>query len=494
MIKDGQMKGVIKLMNSGKSLSIAAKKNGLCENTARKYLKLKKLPTQAESLHDWRTHPDAFSDVWDELLRFLKNYPRLKAKTLFSYLQRQYPGRFADGQLRTLQRRLKFWRATEGPAKEIFFPQEHHPGRLSESDFTRMGKVGVTIQGQPFNHMIYHFVLPYSNWETGTICFSESFESFCVGFQNALWQLSGVTEKHRTDSLSAAVNNLSEKKDFTQRYEALQKHYGVQGFKINVGEAQENGDVEQRHYRFKDEVEQALMLRGSYDFESREAYESFLQEMFTQLNMGREKLFAEELRVLRPLPPIRLEDFKRIEGVRVSKFSTIRILNKIYSVHSRLRDELVNVRAYADHLEVWYGQKKVARLPRLRGQKKFHIKYQDVIDWLVRKPGAFANYLYQSDLFPTSRFRIAYDILQEQKPAIADKEYLNILYLAAYESEDGVDRILETLIDTGQDINADFVETLLERDTTPETVRDPVVENVNLETYDTLLELAGAVS
>lgn len=493
MIKDGQMKGLIKLMNSGKSLSIAAKKNGLSENAGRKYLKINKLPSQVKPSHSWRTRPDPFENVWPELLSYLQRFSRLEAKTLFSYLQRQYSGRFSDGQLRTLQRRLKVWRATEGPGKEVFFPQEHHPGELSASDFTRMGKVGITIQGQPFNHMVYHFVLTYSNWEDGTICFSESFESFITGFQNAVWKLGGVTQKHRTDSLSAAVNNLSEKKEFTQRYDGLQKHYRVQGFKTNGGEAHENGDIEQRHHRFKDAVEQALMLRGSYDFESRDAYGSFLQDMFVQLNKGREKRLSEELKVLRPLPACRLEEYKKLPDVRVRKSSTIRILHNIYSIHSRLRDEKVQVRAYADYLEVWYGQKKVDHFPRLRGEEKHSINYRHIIDWLVRKPGAFTNYLYKSDLFPTSRFRIAYDILKEQKPSLAEKEYLKILLLAAHDSEDGVDRILETLIDTGQDINVKFVETLLKENQKPEAARDPVVDSVNLEAYDSLLELAGVI-
>jgi hypothetical protein len=131
--------------------------------------------------------------------------PRLQAKTLFADLQRRFPGHFADGQLRTLQRRLKRWRAENGPAREVFFAQGHHPGRLAASDFTHCTDLGVTINGSPFVHMIYHFVLTYSNWETGTLCFSESYESLSEGLQNALWELGGVPQLHRTDRLTAAV-------------------------------------------------------------------------------------------------------------------------------------------------------------------------------------------------------------------------------------------------------------------------------------------------
>jgi hypothetical protein len=161
---------------------------------------------------------------------------------------------------------VKVWRATEGPAKEVFFAQRHHPGRLSASDFVRMTDLEVTIQGQSFPHWLYHFMLTYSNWETGTVCFSESFESLCEGFQNALWELGKVPHRHRTDRMSTAVNNVSDPAEFTDRYEALLRYYGVVGEKIQAGEAHENGDVEQRHYRFKRAVQQELMLRGSRDF------------------------------------------------------------------------------------------------------------------------------------------------------------------------------------------------------------------------------------
>lgn len=120
----------------------------------------------------------------------------MEAKTLFDDLQRKDPGRFQDGQLRTLQRRIKAWRALEGPESEVYFSQEHKPGNFCQSDFTHLSTLEITITGQPFPHMIYHFVLTYSNWETGTICFSENFESLSEGLQNALWELGGVPKRH----------------------------------------------------------------------------------------------------------------------------------------------------------------------------------------------------------------------------------------------------------------------------------------------------------
>lgn len=282
---------------------------GMDENSARKYLRLGKLPSQVRKPHAWSTREDPFEEVWGEVKEFLGINPGLEAKTSFEYLQSESSGRYADGQLRTFQRKVKRWRALEGPAQEIYFPQEHHPGELCESDFTYMNSLGVMIQGQRFEHLIYHFVLTYSNWETGTVCFSVSFESLSEGFQNALWQLGGVPQRHKTDRLSAAVHKECNPEEFTQRHQALLRHYGIKGDKSRSGEAHENGDIEQRHHRFKRAMEQALMLRGSRDFENREAYEAFLRKLFHQLNLGRRERFEEELKVLGRLAERRLDDF-----------------------------------------------------------------------------------------------------------------------------------------------------------------------------------------
>lgn len=283
---------------------------------ARKYKKLGKLPSEVRKEHTWRTRKDSFEDVWEDVKGKLEVNPGLESKTLFEDLQRRCPGHFSDGQLRTLQRRIKRWRAEEGPGKEVYFDQVHRAGELCESDFSNMDSLGVTIQGQPFNHLLYHFVLTYSNWETGTVCFSESFESLSEGLQNALWELGGVPLCHRTDRLTAAVQKARHPDEFTRRYQGLMDHYGLMGQKIQAGKANENGDVEQRHYRYKKAVDQSLMLRGSRDFESRKEYEVFLRKMSSQLNAGRKKRFDEELKVLRRLPSRRLESCRRFK-VRV---------------------------------------------------------------------------------------------------------------------------------------------------------------------------------
>lgn len=223
MIQDYQVRRLQKLVQTEKTQAIAASKAGMDEKTARKYLRAEKLPSELRTVHTWRTREDPFRDVWDGVKKMLGVNSGLEAKTLFEELQRQYPGRFSDGQLRTLQRMVKRWRALEGPAHEVFFAQEHSPGVLCESDFTHMESLDVTIGGMRFDHLLYHLVLTYSNWETVTICFSESFESLSEGFQNALWELGGVPHAHQTDRLTAAVQKTSHPDEFIPTKSGLQR-------------------------------------------------------------------------------------------------------------------------------------------------------------------------------------------------------------------------------------------------------------------------------
>lgn len=487
MLTDRQVRRLMSLLQTEQSMQVAADKAGMHRETARKYRRSGQLPSEARPDHDWRTRADAFAEVWPWVAEQLSVNPGLEAKTLLEALQRAHVGRFADGQLRTLQRQIKRWRGLEGPGKEVFFAQVHHPGRLGASDFSHMTQLGVTMGGRSFEHLIYHFVLTYSNWETFTICYSESFESLSEGLQNALWELGGVPHRHRTDCLSAAVANTSNLDEFTRRYQGLLEHYGLRPEKTNPNSGNENGDVEQRHHRFKRAVNQALMLRGSRDFADVQSYRQFLTALTKQLNRGRQSRFAEECKVIHGLPPVRVEAVKRLEA-RVDCGSLIHVDRNAYSVNSRLIGQKVEVRLYVGHLEVWYGQKKVAQLPRLRGRKKHRVNYRHVIDWLVRKPGAFAEYRYQADLFPSSLFRVAYDQLKSQCAGSADKQYLKILELAAKENESRVEAAIGHLCDQAQPLSFEAVEALVlcgQRRAAPTAVR---VDEVDLSAYDQLLE------
>ncbi len=492
MVTDQQVRRLMRVMKSKTTKAIAALKVGMDRKTARKYIKLGKLPSEIKNEHGWRTRRNPFEAAWEQIKELLEANPGLEAKTIFEYLQRRNPGEYQDGQLRTLQRRLKYWRAVEGPAKEVFFPQVHRPGELSESDFTHMKELGITIQRELFEHLLYHFVLTYSNWETGTICFSESFESLSAGYQNAVRELGGVTKKHRTDRMSSAVNKDCNPEKFTKRYRALLRHYEVEPERTNPARANENGDVEQRHYRFKRAISQALMLRGSRDFGSRQDYEQFLRKIFDQLNAGRQKRLEEELSVLRRLPARKLDDYKPLE-VRVNPSSTIHVQHNTYSVHSRLIGERVLVKIYVDYLEVWYAQRKVEHIPRLRGEGKYRIQYRHIIDWLARKPGAFENYRYKSEMFPSSYFRMAYDHLKSKNPLRANKEYVAILYMAGREGEGRTESAIRYLLSQERIISAEFVRQLIDKDNQIPLITDIAIDDVSIKAYDELLSIREEV-
>lgn len=497
MVTDQQVRRLMMLKNTEDTKAIVAAKAGMDEKTARKYINLNKLPSEINKPHNWPTHEDIFRDDWPGILDLLKNNPGLESKSIFEYFQKEKPGKYQDGQLRTLQRRIKIWRAISGPAREVFFSQIHHPGELCASDFTHMTELGITIQGIPFEHLLYHFTLTYSNWEAGTICFSESFESLCIGLQNALWELGGVPKKHRTDRLSAAVNKECNPEKFTENYQALLRHYGIEGQRTNACSANENGDIEQRNGNLKRVINQALLLRGSRDFGSHEDYKGFLVKIFKQLNSGREKHFREELKLLNPLPMNKHEHCKEYD-VRVGPSSTIHIQHNTYSVHSRLIGEQVVVRVHADELEIKYGQKTVEKIPRLHGEGKCRINYRHIIEWLVRKPGAFENYKYKPELFPSSNFRIAYDYLKEQNiiPARESSdlggngEYVKILNLAFKEGEQKTEDVLRKLIRNNIPISSKEVEKELGEDPKTFLVTNVNIDEVNPVIYDELLDFA----
>jgi len=231
----------------------------------------------------------------------------------------------------------------------------------------------------------------------------------------------------------------------------------------------------------------SLLLRGSRDFNSQNEYAAFLNRIYAQLNAGRQDRFKEEVKILGRLPAKRLDDFKRMT-VSVRSSSTIRIQNNVYSVNSRLINEKVRVYLYANRLEVWYAQKLIENLPRIRGDGKALINYRHIIDWLVRKPGAFENYLYKASLFPSHLFRMAYDSLVETLQEEPSREYLSILYLAAKESESGVEDALRYMFEKEQVIIAKEVEKLLKAGLKITRFRDVEIQEVDLAIYDQLIE------
>jgi transposase len=494
MVKDAQVKGLFSFMEKGNIQHTSALKAGMSPNTARRYFSVGLLPSEIQQPHTWRTRTDPFESVWTEVESMLSSQPKLQAKTVFEHLKETHPDNFTSGQLRTLQRKFSLWRKEHGEPKEVFFPQVHYPGGIGASDFTEMNSISVTFRGVPFKHMIYHFVLTYSNWEYVSICFSESYESLSEGLQNALHKCGGSPLRHRTDSLSSAVNNLTEKREFTRRYQGLLSHYRMDGHHTNPASGNENGDVEQRHSRFRQTVDQALMMRDSRDFSGRESYEKFLCQIVDRLNSERKDKFTEECAVLQKLPETRLPDYRELMNLYVRNDSTINILHNIYSIPSRLIGSHLMAHVYQQCIELYFQSKRVAHIPRMPGRGKVLIDYRHVIEWLVKKPGAFKNYKYRSHFFPSSDFRYAYDRLTEQQPSEADKQYLKILELASKESESIVQSALKELSQNEVIPTVEKVEEQIKamRTAITQTTTEPEIRDVNLSAYDALLEVEAA--
>jgi hypothetical protein len=352
-----------------------------------------------------------------------------------------------------------------------------------------MHDLAITLDRAPFAHLFYHFVLPYSNWETGMICASESFEALVAGFQAAVWELGHVPAIHRTDNLSAATHALQVGgRTFNARYRQVLDHYGVRPDANTPGRGHENGDVEQAHHRFKRAVAQALLLRGSRDFASQAQYAAFLRTLLVSRNRGRHEKLQEDVRLMRALPATRLEEYRSL-SVLVSRFSTIRVGLNLYSVASRLMGETVDVRLYAERIEVRYAGALMATMEREHGTGHAVIDYRHLIWSLVRKPGAFARYRYRESLFPTVIFRQAYDALVTRHGSRADVEYVRILHLAASTSEQAVERTLTALLAHGTLRDYVQVKTVVQ----PEAIVIPACELPlpDLTVYDACLTATG---
>lgn len=469
-------------------IGLAAKRAGLHRNVARKYVKKGKLPSELAQPRHWRTREDPFAAEWTEITARLSDAPELEAKTLLEDLEAHKPGAYSEGQLRTLQRRIRQWRAQEGPPKEVFFAQEHRPGEALQTDFTWMNELAITIVGQGFRHMVCHPVLPYSNWEWGTVCLSESMAALRRGVQDAVFQLGRVPEFNQTDNSTAATHDLATgKRGFNQEYAAMMRHLGMTPRTIEVGESHQNGDVESLNGAFKRRVKQHLLLRDSRDFETVAVYETWLQEIFRKANRLRTRRLAEELAVMRSLEVKRLPEHTS-EKVLVTSWSTIRVKHNAYSVPSRLIGETVEARIFDDRLEILYAGAPQFTVERLLGRNGHRINYRHIIWWLVQKPGAFSRYKYREDLFPTLTFRKAYDALSETGGSVkTDLEYLRILHLAASTMESEVEAALMILAEADTVPTAARVKALVIPRVT-EVPEMPAFE-VDLASYDMLLTL-----
>jgi len=492
MVTDAQVRLLRKKMAEAETQVTAAAVAGMSERSARTW-QSGPLPSETRQPRAWRTRTDPFGAVWrDDVVPLLEadEHGVLDATTILVDLRQRYGHAYGPQLLRTLQRRVRDWRALHGPGKEVMFEQAHEAGREGAFDFTDCNDLGVTIAGQVFAHLLFQFILSFSKWRSVALAFSETFEAMVRGVQTALWTLGGVPRVLRSDNLSAATHQLpGGGRELNRRYKAVLDHYGVASTRIEPGESHQNGVVEKGHDVLKSALRQALVLRGSKDFTTVTSYLAFVDGVVDRLNDGKVATrLAEERALLGALPRTRVPEYTTYTAT-VRHWSTIHFARHVYSVPSRLIGHEVEVRQYADAVEVWYADKLTETMPRLRGDRYARVDYRHVIWSLVRKPGAFARYKYREELFPSLVFRRAYDALVDARGERADVEYVRVLHLAASTAQWRVEEALVGLLDRGERPDYAAVKELC----APEK---PVVPLVNipppdLAAYDRLL--AGGV-
>jgi len=486
---DAQVRLMMKERQKGRTQEQAAvKANVKSRKTVARYEQLGKLPSELKEPRHYRTRDDPFADDWPQVEQMLIDAPELEAKTLFEWLCEQSPGKYQEGQLRTLQRRVSDWKALNRN-KTAVLEQVHQPGEALQSDGTWLSELEITIAGEPFKHILIHCVLPYSNWEWGAIAQSESLLAYQRALQATLFRLGAVPKYHQTDNTSAVtfqVRGQAGKRDYNQGYVDLVKHFGMQPRTIHIGSPEQNGDIETSNGGLKRALRQHLLLRGSRDFVTLEADEQFLEGVMEKRNLGRQERLVEETAVMQPLQAKSLSAYQEVR-VKVNRGGLIRVQNNSYSVPTGLIGRQIRIRIYEWHLEVRYGNRQVETMPRLVGQSKQQINYRHLIDSLLRKPGGFRNYRYREAFFPGLIFRQAWEQLQEwHSPRKADLTYLRVLNLAAKHHECEVVAALNTLLAQSNRWDETDVEPFLRRQVSiPIPSLKPA--RVDLNRYDRLL-------
>jgi transposase len=464
---------------------MSALKSGMDRKTARKYLKDPQRLSQPRPARDWRTRVDPLAAIWREAEPRLRAAPELEAKALFEHLMMIRPEQMQETQLRTFQRRVRQWRLEHGPAPEVIFPQRHRPGEVMQVDWTHAKELAISIAGHPLDHLLCQAVLPYSNWQWATRCQSESLLSLRSGLQAALFRLGKVTQLLQIDNSSAATHQISGtgKREFNPEFLSLVAHYGLTPRTIHVDCPNENGDVEAHNGHLKRRLEQHLLLRGSRDFASEAAYDQFVAAALIKANGPRTTQVAEELAVMRELPPTRLCEYDEVE-CRVCSHSTIRVKRVAYSVPARFIGRRLRARVYEQSLEVYHGAERIAEISRPTGRRAV-IDYRHVIEALLRKPGAFARYHYREELFPSCTYRRAYDrLVADHGPGPGELEYLRLLKLTAELGSSAIEGLLGEFLGVG---TPPWRTATLRGMLCPPTRVELVAPVVDLSVYDALL-------
>jgi hypothetical protein len=476
----------------------AAAKAGFSTSTAYRIEADPRLPSQKKEPRG-RRRPDPLADVWEaEVIPILEAAPGIRAIAVLEELRRRHPD-LNPNVRRTLERRMRAWRALAGPEQDVIFRQIHEPGRLGLSDFTDMADLDVEVAGEPLAHRLYHFRLAFSGFEHAEVVLGgESFVALAEGLQNALWSLGGVPKEHRSDSLSAAFRNLDRnaQEDLTRRYAALMRHYDMAPSRNNAGIAHENGAIESAHGHLKAAIRDALLLRGSRSFDDLTAYRRFVDEVVGQRNARNRKRVELERPQLGRLPKRRTVDFEE-KIVTVTSAGGFILKRVFYTVPSRLIGHRLRARIYDDRIDCYLGSTHVVTLQRgqpVSATQGGHVvDYRHVIHALRKKPMALLNLVYRDQLFPRIAYARAFEMLRSQQ---GDKracritvELLALAHERACEAELAL--AIEAELDAGRapDLGALRARFVPE----PGAIPEVTVELVPLDAYDELAAVTAIV-
>ena len=467
----------------------AAAKAGISERSARRIESGQHAVSRQPRLY--RTRKDPFNGAFEQhLVPLLEADPKLQPITLLDKLDTIMPGQFGQKHLRTLQRRVKKWLATEGPEQEVIFRQKYMPGFMGISDYTWMNKLEITLNGEHFKHKLFHYKLVYCGWTYVQVVLSgESFESLSTGLQNAFWRSGGVPQTHRTDSLSAAFNNHYEQETLTERYQKLCKHYSVVPTRNNKGVAHENGAIEVAHSHLKQKVDQQLRLRGSRDFATMSEYQVFLDVIVAKINRQCKTRFDEERAHLTALPKRRTNDFSE-QYVKVTSSSTISIKRVTYTVPSRLIGQRLLVHIYDTRLDVFLGHELTDTLPRVYAQghqRSRAVDYKHVIHSLAKKPNAFKYSQLREDLIPDGDLSLLWQQLTQVHVSDDDCRYMVALLQLAhnYNCEQALGRYVLKNYEEGKRVSIDMCRKMFGESTV--IIPEVVSQQHNISDYDALL-------
>ena len=470
---------------------IAAAKAGFSTATGYRIADDPRLPLQKKATRG-RRRCDPLAEVWEsEIVPILASAPGIRAVAVLEEMRRRHP-EIAAGVRRTLERRMRGWRAVAGPEQDVIFRQEPAPGRLGLSDFTDTRVLGVTVAGEMLEHRLYHFRLAFSGFAHAHVVLGgESFVALAEGLQNALWGLGGVPREHRSDSLSAAFRNLDRdaQQDLTRRYQGLMGHYGMTATRNNLGVAHENGAIEGPHGHLKKALADALLLRGNRDFDDLDGYRRFVDEIVGRRNAHNRKRIALERPMLAALPKRRTAGYE--EKIVIVTSSGGFILRRVfYTAPSRLIGHRLRVRLYDDRLECFLGATPMMTLRRGRpvsaGKGGHVVDYRHVIHALRKKPMALDNLVYRDQLFPRPAYARAFAALHE---SLGDKRACKLTVdLLALAHDRGCEADLAGLIDAELDAGRLPDPAILRARFAPNPASVPVIEVafVALGTYDEL--------